>query len=103
MRFNLTVLGESTDRFSCLNLGQVKRQTQQSDTTAFLEGVGDLVTGLITTGLRSVAALITSGNEATQKMAVVISYIIYSGNSVLQGFHILLGCWISGSSASLEC
>lgn len=52
-------------------LGQTKRQTSQTDSNAFLEGVGDLVTGLITAGLKSVAALITSGSEATQKMAVV--------------------------------
>nr|CAH0110161.1 unnamed protein product [Daphnia galeata] len=50
----------------------VKRQSVQSDSTLFLDSVGDLVIGVITTGLRSVAALITSGNEATQKMAVAV-------------------------------
>ncbi|KAI9563872.1 hypothetical protein GHT06_011339 [Daphnia sinensis] len=50
----------------------VKRQTLQRDSTLFLDSVGDLVIGVINTGLRSVAALITSGNEATQKMAVAV-------------------------------
>uniref|UniRef100_A0A0P4ZHP4 Uncharacterized protein n=1 Tax=Daphnia magna TaxID=35525 RepID=A0A0P4ZHP4_9CRUS len=50
----------------------VKRQTLQRDSTLFLDSVGDLVVGVVNTGLRSVAALITSGNEATQKTAVAV-------------------------------
>lgn len=75
----------------CLYLGQVKRQTPQSDTNAFLEGVGDLVTGLISTGLRSVAALITSGGEATQKMAVVNNFYSHELCKVLSR-HVLNFC-----------
>jgi len=34
--------------------------------------MADLITAILSTGLRSVSALITSGNEATQKVAVAV-------------------------------
>ena len=87
----------------------MKRQVRQSETTAFLEGVGDLVTGLINTGLRSVAALITSGTEATQKMAVVIlisfqksrQHLCYS-EKVTNFFFFYSGRWNGGSTIIVE-
>jgi len=51
---------------------QVKRQTYSQTNPEFLDGMTDLITALLTTGLRSVNALINSGAEATQKVAVAV-------------------------------
>ena len=46
-----------------------------------MDGMSDLITAILNTGLRSISTLITSGSEATQKVAVVSGiYLMYSYN-----------------------